>query len=740
MWSRVLSFLLLLVPLARAQNGDKAGEAQPVRIPREKIPPAPPLSPAVALKTFQLPPGFRIELVASEPLVEMPIALAFDPDGRIWVVEMRGFMPNPDGKGELAPVGRVAVLEDTDGDGQMDRRTIFLDGLIMPRAICLARDGALVAEPPHLWFCRDTNGDGICDEKTAVASDYGDQRNPEHNANGLLRARDNWIYSLYHPWRYRNTDGKWRREPTINRVQWGLAQDDFGRLFYTSNSDQLRGDLIPSHYANKPGVTNKLKGLLAQIATNQSVWPRRINPGVNRGYQPEQLRADGTLATFTAACGTGIYRGDNFPADCYGNAFVCEPAGNLVRRDRLFEQDGVITATNAYEKAEFLTSTDERFRPVNVYTGPDGTLYVVDMYHGIIQHRMYMTSYLRKQVEERGLDQPQNQGRIYRVVHESKPPGPKPSMSKQTSGELVRCLSHPNGWWRDTAQRLLVERAEASTVPELKKLAATCANPLARLHALWTLEGMDQLDVATLVAALDDAHPKIRAAALRLSEAFLKTASQHSEAAALRDKVMEMVKDPSADVQLQLALTLGEAVPDQRVKGTLATIARQGVSSLAREAALFSLASFEPLKASPAPAVAKGPPLTAEEQKRFEMGKLAYEATCLPCHQPHGMGQEGLAPPLAGSEWVAGSDQRLARIVLHGLRGPIKVQQQVYALDMPALAIALDDDQVAAVLTYVRRQWGQSAAPVDPAIVKKIRDETAQREDAWTEAELLKIP
>src|SRR6266851_1639565 len=171
MLSRVLSLLLLLVPFARAQNGDKTGEAQPARIPREKIPPAPPLSPAEALKTFQLPPGFRLELVASEPLVEMPIALAFD-----------------------------------------------LDGLIMPRAICLVRDGVLVAEPPHLWFCRDTNGDGTCDEKTAVASDYGDQRNPEHTANGLLGARDNWIYSLYHLWRYRNTDGHWRREPTINRV------------------------------------------------------------------------------------------------------------------------------------------------------------------------------------------------------------------------------------------------------------------------------------------------------------------------------------------------------------------------------------------------------------------------------------------------------------------------------------------------------------------------------------------
>src|SRR5439155_13083125 len=170
----------------------------------------------------------------------------------------------------------------------MDQRTIFLDGLVMPRALALVRGGALVAEPPHLWFCRDTNGDGKCDEKIEVASDYGTQASPEHTANGLVLARDNWIYSLYHTYRYRFANGKWLREPTLNRVQWGLAQDDFGRLFYTSNSDILRGDLIPSHYINKRGLTTKLNGLAAKIVLDQSVSPIRVNPAFNPGYQPNQ--------------------------------------------------------------------------------------------------------------------------------------------------------------------------------------------------------------------------------------------------------------------------------------------------------------------------------------------------------------------------------------------------------------------------------------------------------------------
>ena len=675
-------------------------EQQILRVPRDQIPPAPALSPEAALKTFTLKDGFRIELVASEPMVEEPVALSFDERGRIWVVEMRGFMPNADGAGERDIPGRVSILEDTDGDGLADKKTVFLDNLVMPRAIACVRGGALIAEPPHLWFCRDTNLDDMSDEKIEVASDYGDPRNPEHCANGLLLARDNWIYSLYHGYRYRFSENKWVREPNPTRAQWGLSQDDYGRLFYTANSDHLRADLLPTQYlANKPSGS-KMPGLGHKVAADQTVWPGRVNPGVNRGYLPATLKPDGRLDKFTAACGTAIYRGDLFPRDYYGNAFVCEPAANMIRRSVLTERDGIITAENAYDKDEFLTSTDERFRPVNLYTGPDGALYVIDMYHGILQHRIYLTAYLRRQVEDRALHQPVHLGRIYRIVPRTGAVKPPPSMASANTGELVQHLAHHNGWVRDTAQRLLVERQDTNAMPLLKSLKSD----VSRLHALWTIEGLGRFDAAYL----KDANPRIRAAAVRISG--------RGDAS-----------DRDAAPQIQFALSSTNRAALQR-------IVDKSPFPLARDAARFSLGEYQVVARKTKPARA----LTAEERMQFNAGKAVYETACVPCHQLHGHGQEGLAPPLAQSEWVAGSPERLVRIVLHGMRGPIKVKGQTYELDMPALGV-LSDEQIAAVLTFIRREWNHGFSTVSPVLVKKVREATAARQDAWTAADLSKV-
>jgi mono/diheme cytochrome c family protein len=667
----------------------------------------------------------------------------FDPDGRLWVIEMRGFMPTPEGLGETNPVGRISILEDTNGDGRMDTKKVFLEHLVLPRALLLVHGGALVCEPPKLWFYPNVNDQA--GERILVAADFakdadptlGVRMNPEHSGNSLLLAMDNWIYSLYHPYRYRYVGGKWQRESVPQRAQWGLAQDDFGRLFYTSNSDQLRGDLVPSHYFGFRPTKGKLPGIGIQIAKDQSVWPSRINPGVNRGYQTGTLRDDGTLAKFTAACGTCIYRGDLLPKDFYGNAFICEPSANVIRRNLLSEQDGIVAARNAYDKSEFLASTDELFRPVNLTTGPDGALYIADMYHGIIQHRFFLTSYLRGQAEDRGLQKVIDKGRIWRVVPEGKPRGPKPALSKASSTELVKQLSHPNGWWRDTAQRLLSERADATVVPALQKLATADPNPVTRLHALWSLEGMSQLSAPTIEATLGDSNPKVRAAAIRLAEGPLRRVTNDSPTASLRTKVLALAVDTNPDVQIQLALSLGLLPASDQTKSVVAKLAQNGQGSLAREAAAYTVASLTPPKAEPVVA-SNARPLTAEEKKRFEAGKTMFEATCLACHQQHGMGQPGLAPPLVGTEWVAGSENRLIRIVLNGLRGPIKVKGETFEMDMPALGV-LDDEQIASVLTYVRREWNHGFEPVTPAAVKRVREETATREDAWTMADLLKV-
>lgn len=844
--------ILVLAPLIAlatvAQQGDKEGETQAAVVPRESIPPSPVLSPEEELKSFKIQRGFHVELVASEPLIHDPVQIVFDPQGRLWVLEMTGFMPNPDATGEFEKIGSVVVLDDTDNDGRMDRRTVFLDDLVLPRAIALVRDCVLVAEPPMLWFCRDTNGDGKCDEKTEVARDYatqadpklGSRANPEHASNGLLQSLDNWIYSANHTTRFRSVDGEiWLREPTIFRGQWGISQDDFGRLFYNSNEDPLRADLVPSAYLSRNPNYRKPLGVNVQLYADKSVWPARVNPGVNRGYRKGQLRPDGTLATFTAACAPLVYRGDNFPDDCVGDVFVCEPSANLIRRYAVTEKGVELKATNACERSEFLASTDERFRPVNLATGPDGCLYVVDLYRGIIQHRIYLTSYLRQQSLDRGLEKPTGLGRIFRIVSDARKPGPKPQLDRTYTPRLVKSLSHPNGWWRDTAQRLLVEQQDTKAVATLKQLTRAGTVPIGRLHALWTLEGLRQLDSGTLKAALVDESPRVRSAAIRISEPLLKNQPEMLSA------LLALVEDPDVNVQLQLALTLGD-VNDTRATAALMTfLSRHPANPYIRDAVLTGfggreLETLEGLLASPQwreekaghrevlnrlavcvsmegkgnrvarllelsgkdaghptwqriamldglvsaarslrtkklrlpakPAFLTSSqgdpdvearsqliydlvawpgkpgevevvinPLSPVEQKRFESGKQLFAASCAACHQPHGRGQDGLAPPLADSEWVLGSPRRLARIALHGVRGRITVAGQTYELDMPSFGV-LDDDQIAAVLTYIRREWDHGADPVEPKVVGDIRRQSGQRDEAWTEAELLKVP
>jgi glucose/arabinose dehydrogenase/mono/diheme cytochrome c family protein/HEAT repeat protein len=845
----LISIFLLLPPGALGQQGDNPGAKQPPPPDWLRLPPSPPLSPEEALRAFKVPPGFRVELVAAEPLVEAPVAMAFDPDGRIYVVEMRGFMPNVAGEGEDEPVGRVVVLEDTNGDGRMDSSRVFLDGLVMPRALALVQGGVLVAEPPHLWFCRDTNGDGKADEKIEVADDYGSQANPEHTANGLLWALDNWIYSANHTVRFRNTDGSWHREPAIFRGQWGIAQDDYGRLFFNSNSDQFRGSLVPAHYLERNPHYPGAAGGNAQIARDQSTWPARLTPGINRGYQPQMLR-EGKLARFTAACGPVIYRGANFPEEFRGNGFVCEPSGNFIRRNIIMEDGVRLTAANPYEQDEFLTSTDERFRPVNLYNGPDGALYIVDMHRGILQHRIYLTSFLRNQILERGLDTPLNLGRIYRVVYEGNPLGPQPNLSKASARELVEALLQPHGWWRDTAQQLLVERQDQSAVPLLRALIRNrhSVPALSRLGALWTLEGLNSLDSAILLRALSDPEEQVRAAAIRLSERLVNHEGNH----ALIGRLLGLTQDRSPHPQLQLAFTLGELQHPQ-AEEALAVIARANTGNVfIRDAIITSLAGREleflerllrdrswrapepgrqellqglaraifnerdpdrveqllalaahqgenlawrklalldgvtsvippsrektppkvkPVKFEAEPAAlqalhrhsnsemdgrlekldllftwggknndsaASARPLTDEEQELFNLGRTLYITACAACHQLHGKGQEGLAPPLINTDWVLGSERRLAKIVLHGVRGPITVLGNVYDMEMPAMEV-LDDEDIAAILTYIRREWGHTADPVHPSTVEEVRARHHGRYQPWTEPELLNI-
>ena len=833
-----LAVLALLVGATSAFALNK-GNAGPTDVQLKFNLPAPaPLSPEEALKSFRLPPGFRIELVASEPMIEAPVAISFDEQGRLFVVEMRGYMRDMEGTTEKEPLGRIALLTDTDGDGRMDKASAFLDNLVMPRGVMAVKGGAFVAEPPNLFFCRDTKGTGIADEKILVTSDFGTfGGQPEHMANTPTWAMDNRVYAAGYSTSFKLNNGAWQKGPGLGRGQWGLSQDDAGRLFYNYNSDLLRTDLLPAAaYARNPLLRDAL-GINNKVIKEQSVYPSHPTPGVNRGYDAKTLRADGTLANATSTCGAAIYRGDAFPAEFRGNAFIPEPSSNLVKRVIITEKDGLLTGTNAYEEKEFLTSTDERFRPVMAATGPDGALYIVDLYRGMLQHPGFLTHYLIANIKARKLETPINQGRIWRIVRDDQA-APKTTKIPVDAAARVKLLTHPNGWVRDSAQRLIVESADVAAATPLRALLAdTQAPATARLHALWSLDGLAAARADDVRIALKDSDAQVRAAAVRIAPAEMLT-----ELCAIKDEKEILVL---AHLAIRLS---GAHLPDAD-KAVAELLAAHGDNALVREgaltgargrevalakavAALGSVANLKqtgpalegfatlisqagkagpfegmleiaaslgdrtnlraailrgldqsirdpkskkavPLKtiwvsAEPtslaklkktvteanalknlvsvtarlawvgkpgAPAPPKVIALTKDQQALLEKGKVTYTNLCAACHQPHGYGLDGLAPPLVDSDWVLGKPDVTARIILHGLGGPVKVGNRIWDLTMPPMGM-LSDEDIAGVMTYVRREWEHNGSPVDAKFVTGIRKQYADHPNSWTADEL----
>lgn len=825
------SLLLLaasVLPPALAVNQKNAG---PEKVELKfKLPPPVPLSWEEEMKTFKIEKGFRIELVASEPMIESPIAMSFDDQGRLYVVEMRGYMHDLSGAGESEPTGRISLLEDTDGDGRMDKATPFLDKLVMPRAVMAVNGGVLIAEPPNLFFCKDTDGDGKADVKEVVASDYGTLGGqPEHMANTPVWAMDNAIWSAGYSTRFKLRGGVWQKDSGLGRGQWGLCQDDYGRLYFNYNSDMLRADLLPTEAFTRNPLLRNASSTNAKVAADQTLYPSHPTPGVNRGYDPKSLRPDGTLTKPTGTCGALIYRGDAFPAAYRGNAFIPEPCANLVKRFTMSEKDGVVKATNTAKTTEFLTSTDERFRPVTAADGPDGALYIVDMYRGIIQHQSFLTHYLIANIKDRKLETPFHQGRIWRIVPDTKD---RPQPVKV--GKDAKMLTHANGWVRDTAQRLIVESSDATAIPALKELLASGA-PLARLHALWTLDGLGAASPDLLRTALTDKDAQVRAAAVRIAgrdmapdlialtsekdalvlahlaiklssfnlpdadTAVAKLLASNGKNALVREGALTGLRGREAAFAKLLASQLSKSNASQitpviEALGTLLASANKAgpfedmleLAAAQSQGGAIQIAAIKGLATSGTDPKSKAPPkllwldaepatlktlkaamtdkagaklftsvearlawpgkpgappppkivpLNEAQTALYEKGKTIYATLCAACHQPHGFGLDGLAPPLVDSEWVLGKAELPARIIMHGLAGPVKVGGRSFNLAMPPLP-QLTDEDVAGVLTYIRREWEHNASPVDTKTVTAIRTQTKGRTAMWTEQEL----
>jgi putative membrane-bound dehydrogenase-like protein len=499
-----------------------------------------------ALKTFRLPTEFRIELFAAEPLVVDPVCIAFDEDGRCYVAEMRDYPSAP-------PLGTVKRLEDLDGDGRADRAVLFADGVAAPSGLQPWRGGLLVASSPDLLFLKDTDGDGRADVRERLITGFG-KTNEQHLPNNLSYGIDNWItganggsdgalVALGPGTRPRlnlkNADFRFRPdgsalEPLAGRSQFGNTFDDWGRRFICRHDNHLIHPVLP----NQPPRNRRLAvpTLIDEDVSDHGRIPRLF---------PISPRDDVFTTDTDSSCAVTIYRGGAFPPAYDGNAFVCEPVLNLVHRDILVPAGVTFRARRADEGVEFLASTDPWFRPVNLCVGPEGALYVVDMYRAVIEHPDYIPKEIQKKLPLRAGD---DRGRIYRIVHGA--PAPAPKLSGATTDALVESLAARNAWRRLAAQRLLVERRDETALGPLRRMARASDSPLGRLHALWTLEGVGALDRDLIASALQDPEPRLREQALQWGGVDPKT-------------IARLADDPDPRVRLACAVALGRtAEPD----------------------------------------------------------------------------------------------------------------------------------------------------------------------------------
>jgi putative membrane-bound dehydrogenase-like protein len=590
--------------------------AEPALSPSD-LPHFPPVPPEAALKSFEVKKGFHLELVAAEPNVVSPVALSFDENGRMFVVEMIDYSERRD---ESPHLGRIRLLEDLDGDGLYEKSTIFADNLPWPTAVFCYDGGVFVAATPDILYLKDTDGDGKADVRKTVFSGFAeglDRVNVQAMLNSFIWGLDNRIHGA--------TSGnggriKSRRHPEAQILdlhgrdfaidprnltmtseagggQHGLSFDDLGRRFACNNSDHIRLFMYDDVYAARnpffvmppPLASIAVDGPAAEVYRISPEEPWRVIRTRWRvsGLVPGLIEGGGRASGyFTGATGTTIYRGNAFPPEFRGNAFVADCGGNLVHRKVLLPDGVGLKAQRAADeqKVEFLASRDTWFRPVQFANAPDGTLYVIDMYREIIEHPWSLPDSIKKLVD---LNSGNNRGRIYRIAPDGfKPPKP-PKLGKASIPELVATLTNRNGWHRDTAARLLYQRQDPAAVPLLVKLFESSDYGLARLHALCALDGLDALTERLIDRGLADDDAAVRQHAIKLTERLINTTGAGAN---LLAKLRNLAHDPALIVRYQLAFTLG-GLPVPFKTEPLAAIAKRDVrDSWMRAAVLSSLA------------------------------------------------------------------------------------------------------------------------------------------------------
>jgi putative membrane-bound dehydrogenase-like protein len=588
-----------------------------------ELPRVPPKTPAESQKAFVVQPGFRVELVAAEPLLRSPVAMDFDENGRLFVAEFPEYneyaATKPHGK------GCIRLLEDADGDGVYEKSHLFAADVPMATAVACWDGGVYVGSAPDLLYLKDTNGDGKADMRRVVLTGFGKDRAGEGMLNSFRWGLDNRFHvsTSLDGGDVRRADRAEAKTVSVRGYglvfdprgetfeltggggQHGMGRDDWGRTYVCGNSDPFHLVMYDSHYLARnpylqapPAAVNIAPlGKYTRLFRVSPVEPWRslrtrlrtqgIVPGSDEGGSPSGF--------FTGGTGVTVYRGDAFPSQFRGNLFVGDVSNNLVHR-ALAVPDGVrVVARSAEEGREFLASRDNWFRPVQMANGPDGCLWIIDMCRELIEGAAFLPPRILKHMDAAsGVDR----GRIWRVVPEGHEPKRRTVSRKAATAELVALLEHPNGWHRDTASQLLYQRQDQSAIPPLRHLAVHSKTPLGRAHALSALAGMGALDPDLVLAALSDSELHVRELALQLAEPFCKVEAR------VQDRLEELAGDPDPLVRYQAAFSLGELPGTKPSKALAALAVRDGADSWMRVAILSSVSGcvgevFRDLAADP---------------------------------------------------------------------------------------------------------------------------------------------
>lgn len=698
----------------------------------------------VSFDSYTIEDGFQLQALAAEPLLEAPINISFDDKGRLWALEMSGYMRTVEGIDEEAPIGRILILEDRDQDGQMDHNKVFLGNLKLARAFTHVYGGLLYAEPPYLYFT-EINSDDTPGKTTVVDSTYIVGGNAEHQPNGLVMGMDNWIYSAKSSKRYRLQNGVWKTSTIVARGQWGITQDHIGRLIYNNNSNQALGDWTFPNVLNQNRAFKPKLGINTTLVKDQRVYPDHVTV-VNRGYLPNMLHPDGKLKNFTSACGPLYFEGNSFPNTFQGNLFVCGPEVNLIKRNILDNSSLQISGEQAWEGKEFIRSTDEGFRPVNLQNGPDGAMYIVDMHRGIIQHKTYLTSYLKDLYLNRKLDTVLGMGRILKVGSDENKVHREIDLSKLPPEQWVDSLASKNIWIRNRSQQLMIATRQFQLKSKLIAQLRSSHNEVTRIHALYTLEGLDLLNEKQISFTGLEHYPALSAHILKIMA--------HGQLQIPLQDMERLLEQKNTLLDYHFAFYLSRTLDESTIWALETLLHRYagadwflepvyaGISEK-QNVLLKHLKGFgsikDQIKKMQAKKNSTAVPI-GNSSDGLTQGVQLYRKHCATCHGVDGDGIRGLAPPLSNSEFVSGNTARLASIMLYGLTGPIEVNGKKYDLPaaMPGIGNnpSISDEDIKNIGNYIRNAFTTVPQSLTAKTIDSIRRSKRSLDKMYTLKEL----